>query len=197
MPGPTLITASHRIEIQITGGSNLHRKRWYVDAVASGDADGFDFSTPELGGSVGMSVALAAFFPLIRAIFSADMTLGNVILQEYFGGAYFPVGSAPLSNVGTAAGTFKVAQQTTIKWNDTAFKKVNDVFLETPNPYVGRIISAGLLPAGLLAYTNDVLDPTSGHSGSWIRSRGNRAIRSFIAATYDSNDKVRRAAGIQ
>lgn len=196
MSGPTPIGVTHRIEIQIIGGSNLHKVRWYLNAIASSDADGFDFETPSIGGSVGMSVALALFFPLVRAVYSADMTLGNVLLQKYQTGAWLPVGSAPLGNVGTAAGSFKVAQQTTTVYNDIFFKKVRNIFLETPNPYVGRIISAGALPAGLAALVADTLDKTAGHSGSWILSRGGSLLQNYIATTYDTNDKVRRAAGI-
>jgi hypothetical protein len=194
MPSP--IIPSHRVQFSVVGGTREHKVRWYTDAVPSADPSGFDFLIFG-GGTVGGQTAVTAMFTLLRALWPASMNIAQGLLAHHVLGAYTPVGVFSNANVGTHAGSIAVAQQTTVTYRTSVGRQLlRQVYLETPEPYVGRIVIAASLPAGLQAWVADMLDKTPGHMGSWVKSRGDNFSQSYLSVVYDTNDRVRRDAGI-
>jgi hypothetical protein len=195
MPSP--IIASHRLECTVLGGTRPHRIRWFVDAFASGDTDGFDFNKHG-GGSVGMSAAITAALPFLYPQFVSAMTVANFVLFEHLLGAFVPVGYDTSSHAGTFGSPFLVAQQTTLVFRGTSPRElIKHVLLESSGNYVGRTA----LPAGLTTptqnYVLDLLDLSAGHLGSWVRSRSGNFASQFLAGTYCANKRLRRDAGLE
>lgn len=99
-----------------------------------------------------------------------------------------------------AAGSYKVATQSTVVLRDTAFKKMKIIQMETTEAAPQHFTQ---IAGGDTAYDNYIKQWTSGATVptppfSWQVSRGNRYINTapFVGATVALNRKIRRARGL-
>ena len=194
--GPTPITATHRLELHVNvPGARDHLLRYYVNAVPSGDPDGFNF-TAFGGGARSMSDAVGDILAILRPMWRNDVQIGNFVLQQYSAGAWLPVSSDTANGNGTSSNPTQATQQLTYSLRDSAGRPMRSILLETGFPaLIGKFLTMTALGGPWGAYGDSLVDHSVNHLGFFIRSRGGNFTGSVISAVLDSNDKLRRERG--
>ena len=196
MPGPTPLTATHRMELNMLCAGLNHQMRFLCHAVLVGGTweleNNGGYTNPTFDGAVDQVLNLFA-----QIYDAGEMTFGPATLAHYVSGAYFPIHTYNSSVVPVATGNVAPASQITYVFNSTLFEKIKIVAMETNEVAPQHQTAIAGLSADEAAIVNSVIAPTSDVDlGNWMRSRGNEAPDGFVGFTVSLNKRVRRDRGL-
>lgn len=197
----TPLVPTYRLEFSLTVDGLLHKMRHYVNV---------DTSTPvKILGRNGISVitpteAATGWATVVQTAWkSAAVPAFNWIFQHLVTGVWLPVDSGTVTNTNSSGTSPQQGSQVTLVLRDIAFKKVRVIALETliPGPFhFTNIVAAAAFngPLGDLIKGYDTTAATTNPPHDWVVGRsGNYLVTNpLVGATWDLNDKVRRARNL-
>lgn len=196
--GPTPIAVTHRLTVDVgVPGIRPHKFRLFCNAVSDGgDPDGFIFETPTT--SIGMSTAVANLFGLLTPLYPNTVSIGAVVLDQYFTGSWIPVGSDPTSTSGTGGGPINSASQVTTTARDASGKIAKTLIFETIYAPPVRWTAKSSVPTALGLFVQNWNENATGSIGSWARFRNAdyTGLATFISTTITLNRRLRRDRGL-
>jgi hypothetical protein len=194
---PTPITASDRINIAYTVNGLTHHLRFYTDvSVDSTDPTGYTVPGYPAGASAGASQAVADLIVKLKALFAADCSFDTFSIEQYVSGAWVVLATGSIGVTGTISGSSHPASEVTMTFYSATHKFIRVVLLETPDaPPIRQ--GYGTLGANYKAFVDDMLVRTGGkHLGTWVKSRGDSFVQTFLAEVVALNRRVRRRRGL-
>lgn len=192
---PNPIACSHRISVPVVVAGLTHMQRWFVKAVAAGASWDLEH---QLSANQSWKDDAEHLLALVMANFHTSVAVGQLVLEEYAFGAYFPLEFyTPTADAGTNSGATQVASQVTWTFRDTLLRKAKLVWLESYMPQPSHVTSPGVFGAPQAPFIDDILSPSGDNdAGFWLRSRSEVFLSTYVAMTSCENDKVRRARGL-
>jgi hypothetical protein len=196
------LLATNRITVAYTCSGLQHKQRAYC--IRGFDTGGGEPQVTFRDGSTGLpwDAAAQGIWNATRAMMATSVAAATAIFEELVGLAWVPLAGVTLTGIGLAGGTPQPAQQASLVLRDTAFKFIRVILLETTQFYVGHSPTGLTLGADAAAWVNDYngAETLAGEPFQWQVSRGKRYILASGAVagvTYDLNDKLKRARGLE
>jgi hypothetical protein len=191
----TAILSPHRLTYDVgVPGARTHIMHIYLSAVASGDADGYDFVG--FSANSGMSAEIARLVALLQPIYNTSTAIGPFQLEKYVSGSYVPIALDSTSVFGTTGSAYQPAQEVTMLFECITGTRIKHLCLETPYAYTGKFIGNAGAPSPFIAYTNSVVNNAAAHLGNWVRGRDNSHVSGVKSIVFDINRKIRRERGL-
>jgi hypothetical protein len=196
------LTAEYRLTIKPVTAGLTHLLRTFVEASPSIlAASGYFVWNHNDVADIDSGDAAQALWTALKGIYDADVVAPDWLLENRDGVVWNPVAGGTLTGAGTATGTVAAASQLTVSLRTETFKRIKLVILESNN------FSAGVKYDNFsefesdtsltnLAHTINGADSDAAGYFQWARSRNKKKLHltaPFVSATYDLNDKVRRA----
>lgn len=201
---PQPLTADYRLELQITVPTLTHELRTYCQASPSIlSVDGYYLWDRDGLATLIPSVCAQTFWNALRPVFHTDVLAPSWLLRNRVGSVWNPVAGGALTGAGTLSTGNILCSQVTISMRTDNFQRIRMLLLEQA---VLAGAQKGFGSAGLHAAMPDLSDAIDGSDteGSgyfqWARSKDKRQLAasgSIISYTWDLNDKIRRARGVQ
>jgi|SRR5215831_17447861 len=198
------LTAEYRLELTIVVAALVHKLRHYAEASPSLlSADGYFLFDRSGIASIQPRDAAAVWWAALKPAYNTTVAPPTWILHNRVGPVWNPVASGTLSGNGTNTSGIVYASQLTISLRTDNFKRVRQILMEQSTAdhatkYFGYTDLHTNLP--------DLADCLVGTFGGgnnlheWVRSRNKRELAEsapIISTTFDLNDKLRRARGVQ
>lgn len=198
------LTATYRLDLTIDVSSQIHKQRFYVEASPSIlSADGYYLFDRSGIASIQPRDAAAVWWSAIKEWFNTSVGPATWILYNFVAGAWNPVASGALTGNGTSTAPIEFASQVTISLRTSTFKRIRMVILEQSLlVQAGKSYTYSALHT-VAPNTADAIFGTFGGGASfqaWVRSRNKKELdgsNPLVSFTFDLNDKVRRARGLQ
>lgn len=202
MPGPTPISASHRLTFLYTVNSFQHKNQNYCDAVASADPTGWSLRTRDGITLEGISNIQTAFFIRIAPFYDpADTSFDGWLLEVYFGGAYYFVAAGATTTVPTGGGLSNAAMGWDTTGKSSSQKTMHNYLYEGNFRFPNKVSGYTALNAAEKAVIDWSFDTqATGNAAlayAWRMSRGATFAVRWLAAVWDTNEKLRRLRGIK
>lgn len=194
MPGPTPITAPHRISFFYVTATLTHVVRFYCRLTTSSDPTGHNIVTRAFLGTIGAQLACDRITELLAPLFSAaSASFGNFTLEERSGTTWIPlvntVGAhAPSSGLATA-----LATQQTFFFYSTDRTIHKNVLLENVYAAPGKANTTATVPVAVKNWIDSLNAPGLAEDpGQWVLSRDAAYIGSWLSVVSTLNRKTRR-----
>lgn len=202
MSGPTPISASHRLTFLYTVNSIQHKQQNYCDAVASGDPTGWSVRGRDLVTLEGISNIQTSFFLKIAPFYDpADTSFDGWKLEVYFGGAYLFAAAGVTTTVPTGGGLSNAAMGWDMSGKSTDSKNMHAYLYEGNFRFPTKISGYSSLNTAEKAVVDFFWDTQNTGSADkayfWRMSRGATYSGRWLAAIWDTNEKLRRLRGIK
>lgn len=200
MPGPTPISATHRISVSYTVSLFTHTQRHLCDAVVGSGASGFDLLPRPGFSAVDVDAAAQALGNRMGPFLPAGSAFAGYVLEELVSGEYIPQFSGSIS-AAVGVGTFRPAFGYVIVGKSSDNRTVQIPTYEGDYGTPTKVSNyASLAPADKLYV--DFFFNVTGTAGdtwayNWKRSRGDLFMRRWLAIVIDSNEKLRRKRHIK
>jgi hypothetical protein len=197
MPGPTPITASHRVTFLYTVAGLQHHQRNYCTAIASADPTGYDLVGVQIPGGVPLSTVADPLFTKLAPFYkNNNCTLDGLILEHRSGTTWIFDASTPTA-AGPAVGSGNVlASGFCLSGKDTTNQNFPVYFYEgiESGPVKSNSFGAlsGAEQALIDAYWNTGGGGVAVDPWNWRLSRGTAHPQRWLALVVDSNEKLRR-----
>jgi hypothetical protein len=198
------LTATYRLGLHIVVQGLLHKQRFYARASPSIlSADGFFLWERDDIADIEPHTAAQVWWNAVRGNFNDTVAAPSWLLEQRTGTSWNPVAGGAVTGAGTDTGDIQIATQFTISMRTTDFNRIRMVILESNSFELGikTVGSAGMaIEWSTLASRLDGSAGLAGQLWNWVRSLNNIALAEsgpIVSGTYDLNDAVRRARGVQ
>jgi len=203
MPQP--LTAEYRVRLDIVVSGLTHKFRTYAQASPSILAPSGYFLWDRTGlATIDSQDAAQSIWTALRGIYGSIVAAPQFILENRSGTVWNPVATGALTGAGTDGSSFFDASQLTVSLRTDNFQRIRMVILEqdhTSSPQKKSSMTA--FKSAWTTALGEAIDGTDADGNGyfqWARSLDNRMLQEaspFVSATYDLNDKIRRARGLQ
>lgn len=194
------LLATHRMQFEYVVDGVPHKIREWCSAVTTG-SPGVYALVDRLGGSaVTASNYADAYIDALGNLFhnGAPTSMGWTLFIKT-GPNFFPLEVGSHSFTGVGAPNVE-ASQLTMYFRDTAFNHIRVQAMESVLVPTQHYTTTGSLPSTILSFAGEYTPAFAGSVAAyeWVQSRSGLYLNasSFVAATTDFNDKLRRRRGL-
>lgn len=192
----TPILADSQLDLSYTVKGFPHKMQLRCNRTSQ--TGGFWYLAQASGSGIKAADAADMMFTLLAPLYKpADAAFVGYQLQSYVSGAYFPLEQNATAVAPTDTNIVQVAQQATLTFLDSAFKKVKIILLENRQTPANKYQYTDLSGA-YLALVDSVLDESDAGIGSWFCGRGDSPITklSYLSLVTTYNRRLRRKRGL-
>lgn len=201
MPGPTPITATHKVIWHYTVDNLAHKQQMYCEAIPSADPSGFSLAV-QSGTPQGFSTVVDPYFTLLAPFFEAAVTgFSSAELWVRVGTIYSFLVSVTTTVAPSGTAAYNKAMGFDIVGKDADNKNLHAYIYEGAFGFSDKWVSLAGQPAGVVSLVNALLNATSTPAATapwfWRQSRGGIYGKRWLAGVIDTNEKLRRIRGIK
>src|SRR5258706_5545665 len=197
MPGPTPLTAQHRLQVTYVASTFAHKLQAYCRLIASLDVTGYDIVGRGALGNIGVSAAVDALFTVMAVFYDPSVaSFDGAILQVFNAGAWRYLRSYTTALVPTGGGGVAYAGGWDMVGKSDDNKNLHAYLYEGNFRLVDKQDSYAALNSSEKAVVDYFFrlggTPAATDAYNWRRSTGDRYTERYLASVWDTNEKLRR-----